>query len=59
MDELVEPPDNDPIEVKIKKEEKVPEPSFEYDDYDPTEDQINEIEKEFKENIEKRTKHGT
>ncbi len=48
-----------PLEVTIKKEPKEPEPSFDYDDYSPTEEDINDIEKEFKTNIEKRTKHGT
>ncbi len=48
-----------PLEVTIKKEEKPKEPSFDYDDYSPTDSEILDIEKEIQEKIEKRTKHGT
>ncbi len=53
------PPDSEPLEVKIKKDKDIPPPSFDYDDYSPSEQEIMDIEKEVKENIEKRTKHGT
>ncbi len=45
--------------VKIQKENEKPAPSFDYDDYSPSDNEILEIEKEMQENIEKRTKHGT
>ncbi len=45
-----------PLEVTIKKEKEPPTPSFDYDDYDPSDSEIMEIEKEIKERIEKRTK---
>ncbi len=37
----------EPIEVIIKKEETKPEPSFDYDDYLPTPEEIQETEKEI------------
>ncbi len=56
-----EPPEEEtpPIEVTIKKDKEKPQPSFDYDDYSPSEEEILDIEKEIKTNIEKRTKHGT
>ncbi len=51
--------DDTPLEVTIKKEKETPAPSFDYDDYSPSEQEIMDIEKQVKENIEKRTKHGT
>ncbi len=44
----------EPIEVTIKKEETKPEPSFDYDDYLPSDAEIDETEKEIIENIKKR-----
>ncbi len=43
-----------PLEVTIKKEEEKPEPSFDYDDYLPTEKEILETEDELNELAEKR-----
>ncbi len=43
-----------PIEVTIKKEETKPEPSFDYDDYLPSQSEIEETEKEIHEIAEKR-----
>ncbi len=51
--------DDKPLEVIIKKEKEQPNPSFDYDDYTPSDTEILEIEKEIQEKIEKRTKHGT
>ncbi len=51
--------DEKPLEVTIKEKPKPEQPSFDYDDYSPSEEEIQDIEKEVKENIEKRTKHGT
>ncbi len=51
--------DDTPLEVTIKEKPKELQPSFDYDDYSPSEAEILDIEKEVKENIEKRTKHGT
>ncbi len=48
-----------PLEVTIKKETPPKEPSFDYDDYSPSDSEILDIEKEIQEKIEKRTKHGT
>ncbi len=48
-----------PLEVTIKEKKEPPTPSFDYDDYSPSDSEILEIEKEIKEKIEKRTKHGT
>ncbi len=48
-----------PLEVRIKKEETTPQPDFDYDDYTPSDQEILDIEKEIQTNIEKRTKHGT
>ncbi len=44
----------EPIEVTIKKEETKPEPSWNYDDYLPTTDEIDETEKEMEEITKKR-----
>ncbi len=55
----ITPDTTEPLEVKIKKEEPPKEPSFDYDDYSPTDTEILDIEKEIQEKIEKRTKHGT
>ncbi len=51
--------DDTPLEVTIKKEKEPPTPSFDYDDYTPSDSEIQDIEKEIQEKIEKRTKHGT
>ncbi len=51
--------ETEPLEVKIKKEKEPPQPSFDYDDYTPTDTEIQDIEREIQVNIEKRTKHGT
>ncbi len=44
----------EPIEVTIKKEETKPEVSFDYDDYLPTPEEIQETEKDIEEQAEKR-----
>ncbi len=46
------------LEVTIKKEKEVPAPDFDYDDYTPTDIEIQEIEKEIAEKITKRAKNG-
>ncbi len=46
--------DTAPIEVVIKKEEPVKEVDFDYDDYLPTDAEIQETEKEINEISEKR-----
>ncbi len=51
--------DDETLEVTIKEKEKAKEPSFDYDDYSPSDQEILDIEKEIQTNIEKRTKHGT
>ncbi len=51
--------DEKPLEVTIKKEKETSPPSFDYDDYTPSEQEIVDTEIQIKENIEKRTKHGT
>ncbi len=48
----------EPLEVKIKKEETPKEPSFDYDDYTPSDAEILEIETEISEKIKKATKNG-
>ncbi len=48
-----------PLEVIIKKDKPLPSPSFDYDDYSPSDQEILDTEKEIQEHIEKRTKHGT
>jgi len=50
---------DEPLEVIIKKEKAPAQPSFDYDDYTPSDTEIMDIEKEIQSNIEKRTKHGT
>ncbi len=45
-------------EVRIKKEEPVKEPSFDYDDYTPSDTEILEIETQISEKIKKATKNG-
>ncbi len=47
-----------PLEVSIKKEKETPPPSFDYDDYSPTDEEILEIETEISDQIKKRTKNG-
>ncbi len=47
-----------PLEVTIKKEESPKVPSFDYDDYSPSDSEILDIEKEIQENITKRTKQN-
>ncbi len=44
----------EPIEVIVKKEETKADPDFDYDDYLPTQSEIEETEKEINENAEKR-----
>ncbi len=57
LDELKEQA-SEPIEVKVKKEETPKEPSFDYDDYSPSDSEILDIEKEIQEHIVKRTKQN-
>ncbi len=45
---------DEPLQVVIKKEESTPEPNFDYDDYLPTDAEIQETEKEINEISEKR-----
>ncbi len=47
-----------PLEVIIKKDVPPPQPSFDYDDYSPTDEEILDIEKEIQEKITKRSKNG-
>ncbi len=47
----------EPLEVKIKKEE-IKEPSFDYDDYTPSDTEILDIETQIAEKIKKATKNG-
>ncbi len=47
-----------PIEVTIKDKEKPKDPSFDYDDYSPTNEEILDIETEIAEKITKRTKQN-
>ncbi len=49
---------DEPIEVILKKEKTVPEPSFDYDDYSPSDAEILDIETEIAEKIKERTKNG-
>ncbi len=49
---------DEPLEVTIKKEPDVPKPSFDYDDYSPSDQEILDIETEIQEKIIKRTKNG-
>ncbi len=53
-EEVVEDEKQDPIQVVIKKEETVKEPDFDYDNYLPTDEEIQETEKEINEIAEKR-----
>ncbi len=48
--------DAEPLEVTIKKDKETPTPSFDYDDYSPSDNEILDIEKEIQETITKRTK---
>ncbi len=48
----------EPLEVTIKKEKETPSPSFDYDDYSPTDEEILDIETEIAEKIKKVTKNG-
>ncbi len=48
----------EPLEVKIKKEEPPKEPSFDYDDYSPSDEEILDIETEITDKIKKDTKNG-
>ncbi len=59
MDDEIQEEITEPLEVTIKKEKSIPDPSFDYDDYTPSDTEILDIEKEIQEKIEKRTKHGT
>ncbi len=52
LEEKEEP--TEPIQVVIKKEEPIKEADFDYDDYLPTDAEIQETEKEINENAEKR-----
>ncbi len=54
--EIVEEPE--PIEVTVKKDKPIPEPSFDYDDYSPTDNEILDIETQIAEKIKKATKNG-
>ncbi len=47
-----------PLEVTIKEKPKQEQPSFDYDDYNPSDEEILEIESEIAESIKKRTKNG-
>ncbi len=48
-------PESEPVlKVKIEKEETKPDPDFDYDDYLPTQEEIEESEKEMHEQAEKR-----
>ncbi len=53
--DIIEP---EPVEVKIKKEEPIKEPSFDYDDYTPSDAEILDIETQIAEKIKKATKNG-
>ncbi len=44
----------EPIKVILEKEETKPEPNFDYDDYLPTPEEIQETEKEIDDAAEKR-----
>ncbi len=48
----------EPLEVKIKKEAEPKQPSFDYDDYSPSDEEILEIETEITDKIKKATKNG-
>ncbi len=56
MDDEIKEELTEPLEVTIKKEKVPPEPNFDYDDYTPNDTEIQEIEKEMQEKINKRTK---
>ncbi len=58
LDDIKEEEDTTPLEVTIKKEKEIPKPSFDYDDYTPTDTEILEIEQEIAEKITKRSKNG-
>ncbi len=54
QEETKEEENEKPIEVIIKKEETKESPDFDYDDYLPTDEEIQETEKEINEIAEKR-----
>jgi len=58
MDEEINEEINEPIEVSIKDKPKEIPPDFDYDDYSPSDQEIQDTEKEIQTNIEKRTKIG-
>ncbi len=58
MDEETVQDNIEPLEVRVKKEEPPKTPSFDYDDYSPTDEEILEIETEITEKIKKATKNG-
>jgi len=53
-EEVVEEEKDEPIKVVIEKEEEKSAPDFDYDDYLPTDKEIQETEKEINEIAEKR-----
>ncbi len=59
-DEIKEitPDVEEPLEVIIKKEKPTETPSFDYDDYTPSDNEILEIEKEIQEKIKERKTNG-
>ncbi len=58
MDEEINEEVTVPLEVTIKKEKITPDPSFDYDDYSPSDAEILEIETEIAEKIKKANKNG-
>ncbi len=44
-----------PVTVKLVKETEKPQPNFDYDDYTPTEKEIEQMEVEIDEQTKKRT----
>ncbi len=58
MDEEILHDKIEPLEVKIKKEAPIQEPSFDYDDYSPSDQEILDIETEITDKIKKDTKNG-
>ncbi len=57
-EETVQDKIEEPLEVTIKKEKEAPPPSFDYDDYSPSDEEILDIEKQIADNIVKRTKQN-
>ncbi len=47
-----------PLEVTIKKEKEVTAPSFDYDDYTPSDEEILDIETQISDKIKKENKNG-